>query len=72
MELRGGRVPEGWAAQTGVYADFSKDLPQGDEAILRAMKRRHRSIRRARAHDLEIRIGRWQRQDYFSFLKTLF
>src|SRR6185312_14447436 len=58
MELRGGAVPEGWTAQSGVYVDFSKDLPQGDEAILRAMKRRHRSIRRAREFDLEIRIGR--------------
>lgn len=58
MELRGGPVPEGWTAQTGVYSDFSKPLPQGDEAILRAMKRRHRSIRRAREFDLEIRAGR--------------
>src|SRR4051812_20258950 len=57
MELRGGAVPAGWTEQTGVYADFCKALPQGDEAILRAMKRRHRSIRRAREHDLEIRIG---------------
>jgi FemAB-related protein (PEP-CTERM system-associated) len=57
LELRGGPVPEGWAAQTGVYADFRKELPQGDEAILRAMKRRHRSIRRAREFDLEVRIG---------------
>jgi FemAB-related protein (PEP-CTERM system-associated) len=58
MELRGGAVPEGWTAQTGIYADFSKPLPQGEEAILRAMKRRHRSIRRAREFDLEVRIGR--------------
>src|SRR3954470_24736049 len=58
MELRGGPVPGGWTAQTGVYSDFSKPLPQDDEAILRAMKRRHRSIRRAREFDLEIRIGR--------------
>ncbi len=57
MELRGGAVPDGWTAQTGIYVDFEKDLPEGDEAILRAMKRRHRSIRRAREHDLEIRIG---------------
>ena len=57
MELRGGKVPEGWTAQTGIYVDFRKALPQGDEAILRAMKRRHRSIRRAREHELEIRIG---------------
>jgi FemAB-related protein (PEP-CTERM system-associated) len=58
MELRGGEVPEGWTAQTGIYADFCKPLPQGEEAILRAMKRRHRSIRRAREYDLEVRIGR--------------
>jgi FemAB-related protein (PEP-CTERM system-associated) len=57
MELRGGPVPAGWTAQTGVYAGFAKPLPQGDEAILKAMKRRHRSIRRAREFDLEIRIG---------------
>jgi len=57
MELRGGAVPEGWTAQQGVYAGFAKPLPQGDEAILRAMKRRHRSIRRAREFDLEIRVG---------------
>src|SRR4051812_5565959 len=42
MELRGGAIPEGWTAQSGVYVDFTKALPQGDEAILRAMKRRHR------------------------------
>ena len=58
MELRGGPVPEGWTEQTGVYVDFSKDLPEGDEAILRAMKRRHRSIRRAREFDLAVHIGR--------------
>lgn len=57
MELRGGAIPQGWSAQSGVYAGFSKPLPQGDEAILRAMKRRHRSIRRAREFDLEVRRG---------------
>src|SRR3954471_19175923 len=25
MELRGGAIPEGWTAQSGVYVDFSKD-----------------------------------------------
>ncbi|HWT12822.1 MAG TPA: FemAB family XrtA/PEP-CTERM system-associated protein [Allosphingosinicella sp.] len=58
MELRGGAVPEGWSAQEGVYAGFAKPLPQGDEAILKAIKRRHRAIRRAQAFDLEIRCGR--------------
>ena len=60
MELRGGSVPQGWAAQSGVYSAFAKPLPQGDEAILRAIKRRHRSIRRAREFDLEVRCGRSQ------------
>ena len=58
MELRGGPVPEGWTAQTGVYVGFAKPLPQGDEAILKAIKRRHRAIRRAQAFNLEIRCGR--------------
>lgn len=57
MELRGGPMPEGWTAQTGVYAGFSKPLPQGDEVILRSIKRRHRSIRRAKEFDLEVRGG---------------
>lgn len=58
MELRGGPLLEGWTAETGVYADFAKPLPQGDEAILKAIKRRHRAIRRAQAFDFEIRCGR--------------
>jgi FemAB-related protein (PEP-CTERM system-associated) len=57
MELRGGPVPDGWAAQAGVYAGFVKPLPQGDEIILRSIKRRHRAIRRAAEFGLEIRIG---------------
>ena len=57
MELRGGPVPDGWTAQSGVYAGFAKPLPQGDEVILRSIKRRHRSIRRAAEFDLEIRRG---------------
>ena len=58
VELRGGWLPEGWRVQEGVYAGFAKPLPQGDEAILKSIKRRHRSIRRAQAFDLEARCGR--------------
>ncbi|HEV2867312.1 MAG TPA: FemAB family XrtA/PEP-CTERM system-associated protein [Allosphingosinicella sp.] len=58
VELRGGHLPEGWPVQEGVYAAFAKPLPQGDEAILKSIKRRHRSIRRAQAFDLEARCGR--------------
>lgn len=58
MELRGGPVPDGWTAQAGIYANFAKPLPQGDEAILKAIKRRHRAIRRAQEFNLETRAGR--------------
>jgi FemAB-related protein (PEP-CTERM system-associated) len=68
MELRGGGVPEGWTAQEGVYVGFSKPLPQGDEAILKSIKRRHRAIRRAQAFDLQVRCGRSERElaDHFA------
>ena len=58
IELRGGTMPEGWRVKDDVYAGFVKELPNGDEAIMRAMKRRHRSIRRALAFELEVRCGR--------------
>ena len=58
VELRGGTLPEGWPVQEGVYAAFAKPLPQGDEAILKSIKRRHRSIRRAQAFEMETRCGR--------------
>lgn len=58
IELKGGPVPEGWTAQSGVYAGFCKPLPEGDEAILKSIKRRHRAIRRAEPFNLEIRCGR--------------
>ncbi len=57
MELRGGAIPEGWQVQEGVYANFSKPLPQGDEAILKSIKRRHRAIRRAQEFNFTIRCG---------------
>lgn len=58
LELRGGALPDGWQVRDDVYAGFVRELPQGDEAIMRAMKRRHRSIRRAQAFELEVRGGR--------------
>lgn len=68
MELRGGEVPDGWAAQSGVYARFAKPLPRGDEAILKSIKRRHRAIRRSQAFNLTVRIGREDadRADHFA------
>ncbi len=59
LELRGGRLPEGWARQEGVYADFARDLPQSDEAILLSIRRKERAeVRRAQSHGLTVSIGR--------------
>jgi FemAB-related protein (PEP-CTERM system-associated) len=59
LELRGGRVPEGpWTYTEGVYANFSADLPQGDEAVLLSIKKRQRAeVRRAQGFGLTYREG---------------
>jgi FemAB-related protein (PEP-CTERM system-associated) len=59
LELRGGVVPEGlWTLTEGVYANFARDLPQGDEAILLSIKKRQRAeVRRAQGFDLEYAEG---------------
>jgi FemAB-related protein (PEP-CTERM system-associated) len=58
MELRGGPMPKDCQVQEGVYAGFAKPLPQGDAAILKSIKRRHRAIRRAEPFNLTVRTGR--------------
>jgi FemAB-related protein (PEP-CTERM system-associated) len=60
VELRGGRIPRGdWQRQEGVYANFAADLPAGDEAIFRSIRKRQRAeVRRAQAYGLEFRGGR--------------
>ncbi|HYJ82797.1 MAG TPA: FemAB family XrtA/PEP-CTERM system-associated protein [Allosphingosinicella sp.] len=67
LELRGGRFPEDYAVRDDVYVGFAMDLPEGEEAILRSIKRRHRGVRRARALDLGVRIGAGprDRSDFF-------
>jgi FemAB-related protein (PEP-CTERM system-associated) len=58
LELRGGRLPDGWTRQQGVYADFSRDLPDSDEAILLSVRRKERAeVRRAQGHGLTVSIG---------------
>jgi FemAB-related protein (PEP-CTERM system-associated) len=59
LELRGGAVPEGpWQLNDTVYANFSADLPQGDEAILLSIKKRQRAeVRRAQTFDLTFTEG---------------
>ena len=67
MELRGGPLPEQFAVRDDAYVGFAKPLPEGEAAIFRAIKRRHRAVRRARELDLGVRIGRApsDRADHF-------
>lgn len=69
LELRGGPVPdERWKRKEGVYAGFSRALPQGDEAILNGIKKRQRAeVRRAQTFGLEIRRGRSEANRAFHF-----
>jgi FemAB-related protein (PEP-CTERM system-associated) len=58
VELRGGRLPQGWRREEGVYAGFLRDLPDGDEAILRSIPRKQRAeVRRSLALGLEVSHG---------------
>jgi FemAB-related protein (PEP-CTERM system-associated) len=59
IELRGGQLPRGWQVSEGVYAGFARDLPQGDDAILKSIPRKQRAeVRRAQTLELNVRIGR--------------
>jgi FemAB-related protein (PEP-CTERM system-associated) len=59
IELRGGSIPTGWETREGTYAGFVRDLPAGDEAILKAIPRKQRAeARRAQTFGLEVRVGR--------------
>ena len=58
VTLRGGRLPDGWRSEDGVYAGFVRDLPGSDEAILRSIPRKQRAeVRRALAMGLEADSG---------------
>jgi FemAB-related protein (PEP-CTERM system-associated) len=57
-ELRGGAVPAGWLASAGVYANFTRDLPAEEDALLGLIPRRQRAeVRRALASTLETSAG---------------
>jgi FemAB-related protein (PEP-CTERM system-associated) len=59
VELRGGTLPQGWDHRTGTYANFARDLPADDDAILKAIPRKQRAeVRRALTFGLQIRTGR--------------
>ena len=58
VELRGGAAPAGWDRRDGAYAGFVRDLPAGDEAILKSIPRKQRAeVRRALGFGLEIAAG---------------
>ncbi|HVQ08305.1 MAG TPA: FemAB family XrtA/PEP-CTERM system-associated protein [Allosphingosinicella sp.] len=57
-ELRGGAVPAGWQASTGVYSNFTRALPADEAALLGLIPRRQRAeVRRALASSLETSAG---------------
>lgn len=59
IELRGGALPPRWQRHEGVYADFVRDLPQDEEAILKSIPRKQRAeVRRAFGNGLSVEIGR--------------
>ena len=57
LELRGGEFGDDYAVRDDVYVGFAMDLPEGEEAIIKSIKRRHRGVKRARALDLGVRVG---------------
>nr|WP_233222235.1 FemAB family XrtA/PEP-CTERM system-associated protein [Sphingomonas deserti] len=59
VELRGGRLPETWEQRAGTYAGFVRDLPTGEDAILKAIPRKQRAeVRRSLTLGLDIAVGR--------------
>jgi FemAB-related protein (PEP-CTERM system-associated) len=53
-ELRGGPVPAGWQASTGIYANFNRDISGDAASLLGDIPRRQRAeIRRALSFDLD-------------------
>jgi FemAB-related protein (PEP-CTERM system-associated) len=67
LELRGGEFPDDYAIRDDVYVGFAMDLPTGEAAIMKSIKRRHRGVKRARALELGVRIGAGpaDRSDFF-------
>jgi FemAB-related protein (PEP-CTERM system-associated) len=58
IELRGGPLPPFWHQSDGVYAGFVRDLPNGEEAILKSIPRKQRAeVRKALDNELHVAIG---------------
>jgi FemAB-related protein (PEP-CTERM system-associated) len=59
VELRGGVLPRGWERREGTYAGFVREIPAGDDAILKAIPRKQRAeVRRALGFGLDVATGR--------------
>jgi FemAB-related protein (PEP-CTERM system-associated) len=59
VELRGSHVPAGYERHEGTYANFSRALPCGADAILKSIPRKQRAeVRRAEGFGLSVAIGR--------------
>jgi FemAB-related protein (PEP-CTERM system-associated) len=72
VELRGGPVPHGWQRREGVYANFARDLPAGDEAILQAIPRKQRAeVRRALGLGLDVTVGRDLDSHYLVYAESV-
>lgn len=58
VELRGGMLPASWERREGVYAGFERELPAGDDAILKAIPRKQRAeVRRALGLGMTVSTG---------------
>jgi FemAB-related protein (PEP-CTERM system-associated) len=72
IELRGGVLPDGWNRAEGVYAGFVRELPQDDEAILKAIPRKQRAeVRRALGFGLEVAVGRDPAPHYRAYAESV-
>jgi FemAB-related protein (PEP-CTERM system-associated) len=72
IELRGGSLPPLWQRHEGVYADFVRDLPQDEDAILKAIPRRQRAeVRRAFGNGLTIDRGRDLEGHYRAYAESV-
>lgn len=59
VELRGGALPSPFARGEGVYASFVRDLPAGEDDILKAIPRKQRAeVRRALGFGMDVDVGR--------------
>lgn len=72
IELRGGALPSGWRTSEGAHAGFVRDLPEGDEAILKAIPRKQRAeVRKGLAGGLDLRADRDPADHYLVYAESV-